>query len=251
MQPLSQCSLCMWFLLCLFMWPGMKARLKARANMIKACPLSAFKADKDGQTWVRIHTPSPATTTNNTWRSTILKPGCQVSGLHTGFNLSIKLLYLPCHGGGCCCWVCFFLTSLSRPAFWLFVLWNFLPLLTEDGNYFLRGFVISFHSDECCKSLPSIECVIWEKILGFGWCTHTLLVKCVCIKDFIPKCSPSILRKYGTVWKWLSYVYCWCFILEENLQNVLSFIVIHLLVFYVFFLWCSVTVSCSLVALWN
>lgn len=37
-QPSLQCLPCMWFWLCLFTWPGMKARRKGRAKTTRICP---------------------------------------------------------------------------------------------------------------------------------------------------------------------------------------------------------------------
>lgn len=60
MQPLLQCSPCMWFWLCLFMWPGTKARLKGRAKTIRGMSASAHRTAGDGQTQALIRR-TPAT----------------------------------------------------------------------------------------------------------------------------------------------------------------------------------------------
>lgn len=70
------------------MWPGTKARLKGRANMIKACPYELVRPEEMDS---EIHSPRStppwapalhmATSTNQTVRG---------SGLSFGFNLRLK-----------------------------------------------------------------------------------------------------------------------------------------------------------------
>lgn len=89
MLPSLQCLPCMWFWLCLFMWPGMKARLKGRANTIRAGPYQLVRLKGTGrQTQAKIHRPPAWALAVNTAPSTNQK--VSRSGLGLGFNLRLK-----------------------------------------------------------------------------------------------------------------------------------------------------------------
>ncbi|KAF1384511.1 hypothetical protein PFLUV_G00120990 [Perca fluviatilis] len=125
MQPLLQCSLCMWFWLCLFMWRGTKARLKGRAKTIKACPYQLVRPEETGQTQAWIRRAPPPTHPNPTplWAPTLntapsTNQTVRGSGLRLGFNTRLKHETTVLFSGmGEWRLLGVFCTSLSRPAY--------------------------------------------------------------------------------------------------------------------------------------
>lgn len=84
MQPSLQCSPCMWFWLCLFTWPGMKACRKGRAKTTRTRPHRLVRPQEMDR-----HRPAalqPQASTPNTPPCT--KRTAWRSGLHLGFDLS-------------------------------------------------------------------------------------------------------------------------------------------------------------------
>lgn len=138
MQPSLQCSLCMWFWLCLFTWPGMKARLKGRANTIKAYPHSPVRLEGTGRQTDRGIGPQcpPTPPLSHTMGSSTKLVTMVLVGGPTVFSVAGA-------AGGCWCVLlcccCFF--SAGPP-------FDSLLLLTDDSHDLKRP----------CHKLP-FDCV--------------------------------------------------------------------------------------------
>lgn len=78
----------MWFWLCLFTWPGTKARLKGRANTIKARPYQLVRPEETDRHGHGSTAPPPWAPALNTAPST--NQTVRGSGLRLGFNARSK-----------------------------------------------------------------------------------------------------------------------------------------------------------------
>lgn len=236
------------------MWPGTKARLKARANMIKARPYQLIRpAEMDWRRQLLHHHHGLRHLTRHHLQT--------LFGLRSGFNPRLKhettVFSLAWGSGGC--WVCF-LTSISRPAFLTLLFSENVTFIDRGQSLFLRGFVLSCHSAKRCKShhSSSLSCRKASWVLtDVCVSTHSLYnVHCACLKGFDSK-IPNIhstdhsssnfcyLHKFKDE-SWHQYKLPRC-ILEQNL-HVLSSKLSHLSVPPLRF---NVFVWCSSVTLWN
>lgn len=144
MQPLLPCSLCMWFWLCLFMWPGTRARLRRRANTIKARPYQLIRPEETDRCG---HGSTPPPSHTHTAPST--KQTVRGSGLRLGFNpRSKQLLYHSLAWGSGGGRVCFFSPASAGPLF-DFLFSENVTFVDRGQPLFLRGFVISCHLAKC------------------------------------------------------------------------------------------------------
>lgn len=178
------------------MWPGTKARLKARANMIKACPYQLmWPAEMD---WRRQGPTQPLLHHHHHHHGLqrlTLHHLQTLSGLCLGFNPEVKA-WNYCIFPGVWEWRLF---SHQHPqARFLTLLFSENVTFVDRGQpLFLRGFVISCHSAKCCKShhRNSLSCRKTSWVLTDACVsTHSLYnVHCVCMKDLIPEYLISTL----------------------------------------------------------
>lgn len=183
------------------MWPGTKACLKARANMIKACPYQLVRPEETGrqtQAGNQTHPAPPATPPKIMGIETIYniapstKQALRLPGW--GFYLRLKSETTLFPGLG---WVEPAVCAFSpASAGLLFDVLSSENITFVDGGrpLFLRGFVISSHLAKYSQAPFSVKHLSCRKVSWvFDWCVqvcaHTHFVSCLIhMKDLIPDC---------------------------------------------------------------